>query len=65
MQQAVEIVDDTLIEPIELMPFCVLEASIAVDRLKEPRGQRRVDAFEQLEEDDAEPVAFGEQTVSP
>ena len=64
-EQTIEIVDDPLVQPIELMPFHVLEARIAVDRLEEPRGQRRVDAFEELEEDDTEAIAVREQAVSP
>jgi hypothetical protein len=39
-EQTIEIIDDTLVQSIELMPFCVLEASIAVDRLEEPRRER-------------------------
>jgi hypothetical protein len=64
-KQTIEIVDDPLVQPIELMPVDVLEARIAVDRLEEPRGQRRVDAFDELEEDDTEAIAVREQAISP
>jgi hypothetical protein len=47
-------IDDALVEPVEAMPLGVLEAAIAADRLEEPRGERRVDAFEEHLEDHAE-----------
>jgi hypothetical protein len=63
-EQAVEIIDDALVEPVELMPLGVVDAGIAAERLQEPRGQRCVDALEELEEDDADPVALGEKPVA-
>lgn len=47
------------------MPLGVLEAAIAANGLEEPRGERRVDAFEEFQEDDAEAVAERQQPISP
>lgn len=60
-EQAVEIVDDPLVEPVELMGLRVPEASIAVKRLEQAGGRRGVDALERREEDNTETVTLGQR----
>ena len=56
-EEGVEIVDDALVEPVELMTFLVLQFRVAGERLEESGGQRCVDALEQFQEDEAYGVA--------
>ena len=66
LHEFVEIVDDALIQTVELRPVLAVERSVALDRREQAGSQRRVDALEELQEDEAdripvrrEPVATG------
>jgi hypothetical protein len=65
VHELVRIVNDLLIEPIKLATLLVLEFAVAGDGRQQTGGQGRVDPFEQLEEDEADGVAFAQQAVAP
>jgi hypothetical protein len=57
-QERIEIGDDALVKAIELMASVRSESRVGADGTKQTRGQRRVDALEELEEDDADAIAL-------
>jgi len=60
----VEVIDDTLIEAVELRSFLLVDAGIRADGAEEAGGQWRVDAFEQLQEDETDRVTLWEELVA-
>ena len=64
LNEPVEIVDDALVEAVELLSVLVLEAGVGRDGREEAGGQRGVDAFEELQEDEADRVVVGEEPVA-
>jgi hypothetical protein len=52
--EGVEVIDDALIEAIELGSLWLVDPGICVDGGKKSSGERRIDAFEQLQEDEAD-----------
>jgi hypothetical protein len=59
LDQCVKVIDDAVIEAVELRPLCVRGSGVGSDGAEEASGQRGVDAFEQLEENQAERVSMG------
>ena len=53
-----------MIEAVELRPLCVRGSGVGTDGAEEASGQRGVDAFEQLEENQAERVSMGEKLIA-
>ena len=49
--ERVEVVDDALIEAIELSSLLLVDSGICADGAEKAGGQRCIDAFEQLQED--------------
>src|SRR5271166_2371598 len=64
LNELVEIVDDALVEAVELGPVLAVEPGVGLDRREEAGGQRGVDAFEELQEDEADRVAVGKEAVA-
>src|SRR5271166_2100711 len=64
LNELVEIVDDALVEAVELRSVLALEAGVGLDGREEAGGQRGVDAFEELQEDEADRVAVGKEPVA-
>ena len=56
LQERIEVDDDALIETVESMALFFREAAISGDGFQETRCQRRVDALEQFQEDEADRV---------
>jgi hypothetical protein len=56
--------DDSVIEPIEAVALLLREAGIGGDGGEQAGGQRSVDAFEELQEDEADRVALRQQAVA-
>ena len=63
-QERVEVGDDSLIQPVESMAFLLRETSIGGDWREQAGGERCVYAFEELQEDEADRVAVGEQAIT-
>ena len=57
VNEGVDIVDDALIEAIELRSLCGSSWDSERDRAEKAGGKRRIDAFEQLQEDQADCTA--------
>jgi hypothetical protein len=57
--EGIEIVDDALIKAIELRSPLLGDLAICADRAEEADGERRIDPFEQLQEDEADRVSCG------
>ena len=53
-----------MVEAVELRSLVIMDLCIGVDGAKESSGQRRINTFEQLEEDQTERVAVGEELIS-
>jgi hypothetical protein len=64
VQERVEVGDDALIQPVESMAFLLSETSIGGDRREEAGGERGVNAFEELQEDEADYIALREVEMS-
>ena len=64
LHEFVEIVDDALIQTVELRPVLAVERSVALDRREQAGSQRRVDALEELQEDEADRIALGQEPVA-
>lgn len=57
--------DDAVIQTVEAMALLVGETVIGGDRFQEARGERRVDALEELQEEEADRVPVWQQAVAP
>ena len=62
--EGVEIVDDTLIEAIEFGSPLGFEPDICFDGAEKACGERGVDAFEELQEDEADRVSAREELIA-
>jgi hypothetical protein len=52
--EGIEIIDDALIEAIDLRSLLLIDLAICANRAEKAGGDRRIDAFEQLQEDQAD-----------
>jgi hypothetical protein len=52
--EGIEIIDDALIEAIELRSLVLINLAICTDGAEKAGGERRVDAFEELQEHQAD-----------
>ena len=52
--EGIEIIDDALVEAIELRSLLLVESSICANGAEKASGQRRIDALEELEEDETD-----------
>ena len=64
VQEFVEVVDKALVESIELVAFVLSESGVGSDGAEQASRERRIDALEELQEDDADRVALGEQAIA-
>ena len=64
MKKRIEIVYDLLIEAIQLGAFVVLEFGVSAVRLKQPGSERRVNAFEEFEEHQANGIALWAESIA-
>ena len=62
--QGVEIVDDALVEAVELRSPLGFEPSIRLDGAEEACREWGIDAFEELQEDEADRVSLREQLIT-
>jgi hypothetical protein len=62
--EAVEIVDNSLIEAIELGSLLGLESGVGGNRTEQAGGERRIDALEELQEDEANRVSVWRESRS-
>ena len=62
--EGIEIVDDVLIEAIELRSPLGFEPCICFDGAEKACGERGIDAFEELQEDEADRVALREELIA-
>jgi hypothetical protein len=51
VDEGIEVIDDALVPPVELRSLLVLDSVIRADGAEKAGGKRRIDAFEQLQED--------------
>ena len=49
--ESVEVIDDALIKAVELRPLLLVDSSIRADGAEKAGGKRRIDALEELQED--------------
>jgi hypothetical protein len=61
--QTVEVVGDLLIEAIELRSLVRLKTGVRGDRSEQAGGQRRIDALEKFQEDEANRVAVRQELI--
>jgi hypothetical protein len=64
VEEGVEVGDDALIQPVESMAFLFGETGIGGDWREEAGGERGVDAFEELQEDEADRIALGKEAIA-
>ena len=62
--EGIEIIDNTLIEAIKLRSPLGLKPCVCFDGAEKARGEWRVDAFEELKEDEANRVPLREQLIT-
>src|SRR5215472_7288593 len=62
--EGIEIIDNALIEAIKLRSPLGLEPCVCFDGAEKACGEWRVDAFEELQEDEADGVALREQLIT-
>src|SRR6266852_8471117 len=62
--EGVEIVDDALIKAIELRSPLGLESGICIDGAEKACRERRIDAFEELQEHEADRVPVREELIA-
>src|SRR5438309_1661585 len=62
-QELIQILSDPLIEPVELRLLLWRQFSVACKRMQETSGQWSVNAFEQFEEHEANPVTLRQQAI--
>src|SRR5918996_4862977 len=63
--EVIERVGDALVEAVQLRELLRRNLGLGEERSQEPGGKRSVEAVEELEEDHAEAVALGEQSIPP
>ena len=64
MQERVETGDDASIEAVQLRTFGLFEFCVRPERFKQTGGQRSVNAFEKFQEEYANAIAFGAQSIA-
>ena len=52
VDDGVEVIDNTLVEAIELRSLLLADLSIRADGAEKASGERRIDAFEEFQEDE-------------
>jgi hypothetical protein len=62
--EGIDIIDNALIEAIELRSPLGLKPCVCFDGAEQACGERRVDAFEELQEDEADRVSLREQLIT-
>ena len=62
--EGVEVVDEALIEAIELRSLLLVDCSIRADGAEKGSGERRIHAFEEFQEDEADRISLREQLVA-
>ena len=62
--EGVEIIDDALIEAVELRSLLLIDLAICADGAEKAGGERRIDAFEQLQEDQADRIAVRQELIA-
>ena len=53
-----------MVEAVELGSLVIMDSCIGADGAEKASGQRRINTFEQLEEEQAERVSVGEKLIS-
>ena len=64
-EERIEVSDDPLIQPIEAMEFLFGQTRVRADGIEQTSSERRVDAFEEFQEEDAEAISLGHESVAP
>ena len=64
LDEGVEIVDDALIEAIELRSFLGFEPGVCLDGTEKACREWGIDAFEELQEDEADRVPLWEELIA-
>ena len=64
VDEGIEVIDDALVEAVELRSPLVMEASIRAYGAEKAGGKRRINAFEELQEDEADRVSVREELVA-
>ena len=65
MEERIEIIADALVEAVQGTAFLFRQYMIAAEWREQTCGERRVDFFEQLQEDNTDRVALGDQPIAP
>jgi hypothetical protein len=63
-KERIEVGDDALIQTVESMALLFREAAVGDNRFQEAGGQRRVDALEELQKEEADRVPVGQQSIA-
>ena len=64
VDEGVEVIDDALVEAIELRSALAGKRGVGPHRRQQAGGQGSVDALEELQEDEADRIALGEEPVA-
>ena len=62
--EGVEVIDDALVEAIELRSLLLVDSGIRADGAEKGSGERRIDAFEEFQEDEADRISLREQLIA-
>jgi hypothetical protein len=64
LNERIKTVDHPVIEPVELRSFFTVEPGIAAHGAEKACGQRRVNALEELQENEANRISLGQELVA-
>jgi hypothetical protein len=64
VQERIEVDDDGLIQPVESMAFVLSEPRVGGDWVEQAGGQQRIHALGELQEDETNRMALGEQAIA-
>ena len=62
--EGIEVIDDALVEAIELRSLLLVDSSIRTDGAEKGSGERRIHAFEEFQEDEADRISLREQLIA-
>ena len=64
LDECIKVIDDPVVEAVELRSPLVSDSGISADGTKKSRGQRGVDALEELQEDEADRVSLRQELIA-
>jgi len=64
LDECIKVIDDPVVQAVEKRPLLVRDSGIGANGAEETRGKRGVDAFEQLQEHQADRVSLREELIA-